>query len=63
MNRTSSVRDLTGKQPAPGGGMNFDRTFLLCPRDHKGSSTGAQFKSGVGYIRCAACNAARKAAK
>ena len=37
------------------------RMFTLC--NHKGSTTGAQWVRGLGYIRCANCNAARVAAK
>ena len=41
--------------------MSHHRTFLLCP--NKGSTTGAQWHKGLGmYIRCAACNAARREA-
>ena len=50
--------DLTHKQPQAGIGMSHHRTFLLCP--HKGSTTGAQYRKGLGYVRCAVCHAARR---
>ena len=37
------------------------RMFTIC--NHKGSTAGAQYVRGLGYLRCATCNAARLAAK
>jgi hypothetical protein len=35
--------------------------FALC--GHKGTTTGAQYRRGIGWLRCAACNTERKEAK
>lgn len=50
--------DLTHKQPQAGIGMSHQ----LCPIDHKGSTTGAEYRRSVGYVRCAVCHAARRGA-
>ena len=53
--------DLTLKQRQAGIGMSHHRLFLLC--GHSGSITGAQYRKGLGWMRCAKCHAARLAAK
>lgn len=58
-NTFSNARDLTAQQRPAGGGMDH-RRLMLC--GHKSSLTGAQYKRGIGWLRCANCNAARKAA-
>lgn len=57
-NTFSAAQDLTGQLRRPGTGMDHARTFLLCPISHKGSTTGAQFVPGRGWLRCARCFAA-----
>ena len=50
--------DVQFKQSGVGHG-DMQRLFLLC--HHKGSTTGAQYVRGLGYIRCPRCNAERLA--
>jgi hypothetical protein len=57
----NNVRDVTARQSSGGEGMDMRRTFALCPLSHKGLTTGAQYVRGLGYVRCPACNAKRKA--
>ena len=55
--------DLTGKQPAGGGGADL-RILWMC--GHRGSRTGATYKRVAGLrpiaLRCAMCAAAKAAA-
>lgn len=55
----SDTRNLTLNQRQAGTGMSHHRRFLIC--NHTGSTTGAQYRKGLGYVRCAACFAERKA--
>ena len=42
-------------------GVGYGDMLRLFPCTHKGTTTGAQWHKGLGmYIRCAACNAARR---
>jgi len=62
-NTFSSARDLTGQSRIAGSGHgNWQKTFSLCPISHKGSTTGAQYVPRKGWLRCAACFEAWKAA-
>jgi hypothetical protein len=61
-NTYSNASDLTAKQKLAGAGHGDHRMlFALC--NHKGTTTGAQFKRGIGWLRCAACNTERKEQK
>ncbi|MGL4649551.1 MAG: hypothetical protein ACRC1H_09095 [Caldilineaceae bacterium] len=53
MNRYATTKDLTAKQHPGGGGMSYYRTFLFCK--HKGSTTGATYRKGLGFVLCPAC--------
>lgn len=58
--KQSSAADLTARQRQAGLGMSHARLFVLC--GHKGGTSGAQYRRGIGWLRCAACNAARRPA-
>lgn len=45
---------------ASGIGMDHRRLFLC---GHKGSTTGASYRKGIGYVLCPICNAAKKESK
>ena len=55
MNRFSSARDTSAKQPAQGGGMVILR-LAMC--GHKTNTTGAKMRGRL-VLLCAACNKAR----
>ena len=57
-NTFSRARDLTAQQRPVGGGMSHYRTSALC--NHKGTTTGAQYRRGIGWLRCAACNTSKE---
>ena len=63
MNNSDTSRGAADVQFAQAGVGHGDmrRLFPFC--HHKGSTTGAQWVRGIGYVRCASCNAARVAAK
>lgn len=58
MNRFSSARDTTAKQPAQGGGMVILR-LAMC--GHRSSTTGAKMRGTI-VMLCASCNKARASA-
>ncbi len=61
-NTFSPSSDMTAKQKPSGAGHGDNRLlFPMC--GHKGTTTGAQYKRGIGWLRCAACNTERKEQK
>ena len=62
MNRLSSVRDVTHKQPGPGVGHGSTALLFAAPDcQHKGQRVGAEFRGKVPWL-CAACKARKVAA-
>lgn len=59
----NNVKDVSMRQSSGGQGMDMSRTFLFCPLSHRGLTKGAQYVPGLGYVRCPACNEARRAGK
>lgn len=55
MNRLSSVRDVTAKQPGPGVGHGSTALLFAAPDcQHKGHRLGAEMRGRIPW-RCAAC--------